>query len=243
MTGGGDKAGPRFDVSLSVFFPCYNEAENVERVVRMAVEVLERLAADWEIIIVDDGSADRTGPIADRLAAEEPRIRAAHHRRNRGYGAALRTGFAAARKDYVFYTDGDGQFDIAELAGLLELRGSADIISGYRANRQEGLVRRLNAKCWGWLVKRVLNFRCRDVDCAFKLYRREIFDRIELRSTGALIDAEVLARAARLGCTIRDTPVTHLPRIAGTQTGAKFSVILRAFKELLKLRRHIRASK
>jgi len=236
---GDDRPVPRFDVSLSVFFPCYNEAENVERVVRRAVEVLGDLVADWEVIIVDDGSADATGRIADRLAAQDPRIRAVHHQRNGGYGMALRSGFAAARKRYVFYTDGDGQFDIAELDRLLELRESADIVSGYRKSRRDSLIRRLNARCWGWLVQRVLRFRCRDVDSAFKLYRREIFDRMPLRSTGALIDAEVLARAARSGYTIRTTPVTHLPRTAGAQTGAKIGVIFRAFKELMKLRRDI----
>ena len=230
---------PRFDVPLSVFFPCYNEAENVERVVRRAAEVLDELVTDWEITIVDDGSADATGRIADRLAGEDPRIRAAHHETNGGYGMALRTGLAAATKEYVFYTDGDGQFDIAELGRLLGLRERADIISGYRANRRDGLLRRLNARCWGWLVQRVLGFRCRDVDCAFKLYRREIFDRIELRSTGALIDAEILARAVRRNYTILDVPVTHLPRVAGEQTGAKIGVILRAFKELVKLRKGI----
>jgi glycosyltransferase involved in cell wall biosynthesis len=235
----GEAARPRFDVSLSVFFPCYNEQENVERVVRQAVGVLDELVSDWEIIVVNDGSADRTGAIADRLAAEDGRIRAVHHRANAGYGMALRSGFAAATKNYVFYTDGDGQFDIAELGKLLAMRDAADIISGYRERRRDSFLRRLNARGWGWLVQRVLRFRCRDVDSAFKLYRREIFDRIALRSTGALIDAEVLARATRLGYTIAATPVRHLPRLAGAQTGAKLRVIGRAFRELLGLRRDI----
>ena len=201
--------------------------------------MLPKLVSDWEIIIVNDGSADSTGLIADRLACECNRLRAVHHRINSGYGMALRSGFSAAKKEYVFYTDGDGQFDIAELPKLLDLLGTADIVSGYRRNRRDSLIRRLNARCWGFLVQRMLKFRCRDVDSAFKLYRREIFDRIQLKSTGALIDAEILARAARLGYTIRTAPVTHLPRIAGTQTGAKLRVILRAFKELRKLRKDI----
>lgn len=228
-----------FDVSLSVFFPCYNEAGNVERVVRRAVELLDKFVRDWEIIIVDDGSSDGTAEIADRLAAEDERIRAIHHEVNGGYGLALRSGFAAAKKEYVFYTDGDGQFDIADLPRLLERIHRADIINGYCRRRQDPLVRRINAACWGWLVRRMLHFRCRDVDSAFKLYRREIFDRIELKSTGALIDAEVLARAARLGYTIENVPVKHFARETGAQTGAKFSVILRAFKELLVLREDI----
>lgn len=228
-----------FDVPLSVFFPCYNEEQNVQRVVRRAVEVLERLSPDWEIIIVDDGSADRTGELADAMARQDPRIRVVHHHCNGGYGMALRSGFAAATRPYVFYTDGDGQFDIAELPKLLERIAEADIINGYRRHRQDSLTRRVNSACWGWLVRRMLGFRCRDVDSAFKLYRRELFDRITLKSTGALIDAEVLARATRLGYTIQDVPVSHLPRQAGSASGAKPAVILRAFRELLSLRRDI----
>jgi glycosyltransferase involved in cell wall biosynthesis len=227
---------------LSVFFPCYNEEGNVERVVRRAVEVLNGMLSDWEIIIVNDGSADATGPIADRLAAEDSRVRAVHHERNGGYGRALRTGFEAARKPYVFYTDGDGQFDIAELTLLLDRLDEADIVSGVRVRRQEGLLRRMNSAAWAWLVKRMLCFRCKDVDSGFKLYKREIFDRIELKSTGALIDAEILSRATRLGYRIADVPVSHLPREAGQSTGANLRVILRAFKELRALRRDICSS-
>jgi glycosyltransferase involved in cell wall biosynthesis len=236
---GGQAGKKRFDIALSVFYPCYNEEANVEPLVRKSVKVLEEMVADWEIIIVNDGSKDATRQIADRLAGEDPRIRAVHHAVNGGYGMALRSGFAAARKKYVFYTDGDGQFDMNELDKLLVHKDDADIVSGYRRNRQDPFMRRVNAACWGWLVQRLLKFRCRDVDSAFKLYKREIFDRITLKSTGALIDAEVLARAARLGYTIMTVPVTHLPRKAGKQTGANLKVVLKAFRELLKLRRDI----
>ena len=227
------------DVSVSVFFPCYNEQANVERVVRQAVDVLDGLATDWEVIIVDDGSADDTGQIADRLAARDGRIRAVHHEVTGGYGMALRSGVAAAEKQYVVYTDGDGQFDLADLAGLLPLRAEGVIVNGYRAKRQDKLVRRINAACWGWLVQRLLKFRCRDVDSAFKLYPRKLFREIELKSAGALIDAEVLARAARLGYEILNVPVRHLPRQAGAATGANIGVIFRAFRELLALRKDI----
>ena len=228
-----------YDISLSVFFPCYNEAQNIEPLVDKTKKVLESVVADWEIIIVNDGSSDLTGEIADRLARADSRIKVVHHARNSGYGMALRSGFIAAEKQYIFYTDGDGQFDVSELPKLLEHISEADIISGYRRNRQDSFIRRLNAKCWGWLVQRMLKFRCRDVDSAFKLYKSEIFERITLRSTGALIDAEVLARATREGYTIMTVGVTHLPRSAGEQTGAKVGVILRAFKELLSLRKDI----
>lgn len=229
----------RYPASLSVFFPCYNEAGNIEPLVARTAGVLGDLVEDWEIIIVDDGSTDGTGQIADRLAAGDPRIRAVHHVANGGYGTALRSGLAAATKDYVFYTDGDGQFDVAELPHLLDRLGEADIISGYRRRRAEGLRRRLNAAAWGCLVQGVLRFRCRDVDSAFKLYRRGLIEGMNLQSTGALINAEILARAARRGGTLRTVPVSHYPRRAGTQTGAKLRVILRALWELRALRRDI----
>jgi glycosyltransferase involved in cell wall biosynthesis len=225
--------------SLSVFFPCYNEEGNLERVVGEALDFLPAVSDDFEIII---GSGDRTGEIARRLAAADPRIRAIHHDSNMGYGAALRSGFAAATKQLVFYTDGDGQFDIRELSALLPLARRCDIVSGYRINRRDSVVRRLNAFLWGKLVQALLRFRCRDVDCAFKLYRRSIFDRMDLKSTGALIDAEILARAARAGCTIGEVPVHHKPRLAGQQTGGKIAVILRAFRELVELRGAILSS-
>jgi len=231
-----------FDVSLSVFFPCYNEAKNVESVVGRAVEALQRLVKDWEIIIVDDGSADATGRIADRLAAGDSRIRAVHHAVNGGYGMALRSGFAAAAKEFVFYTDGDGQFDIDDLEMLLPMRSRQAIINGYRLHRRDSLLRKINSACWAWLVQRVLGFCCRDVDSAFKLYPRELFGRISLKSAGALIDAEVLARAARLGYSIVEVPVRHLPRQAGSPTGARIGVIVKAFRELLALRSDILSS-
>jgi glycosyltransferase involved in cell wall biosynthesis len=228
--------------SLTVFFPFYNEEANIEGVVGRAVETLVRLGLDWEIILVDDGSRDRTGELADRLAAGDPRIRAIHHRPNRGYGGALQSGFRNATKEWIFYTDGDGQFDIRQIELLLPLAGRYDIVNGYRLNRQDPLIRRLNAFCWGALVKTLLKFRARDVDSAFKLYRAEIFRHIDMKSNGALIDAEILARANRAGYTIGHVGVRHLQRVAGQQTGAKLTVIVRAFAELLRLRKGILAT-
>ena len=225
--------------SLSLFFPCWNEEATVEPLTRKAAEVLDRIGGDYEIIIVDDGSIDRTGAIADRLATENGRIRVVHHPVNRGYGAALQSGFRAATKELVFYTDGDGQFDLDELPPLLPLISRFDIVSGYRINRQEGIIRKFNAFCWGQLVRLLFDLPYRDIDCAFKLYRRSLFDRMELLSTGALIDTEILARARRKGAAITQVGVHHYPRIAGKATGARLSVILRAFRELLKLRKQI----
>jgi len=224
---------------ISVFFPFYNEQENIERITLKAADILERYGLDYEIILVNDGSGDRTGQIADALVAANPRIRAVHHDVNRGYGAALKSGFENATKPWVFYTDGDGQFNLEQLQLLLGLADKYDIVSGYRKKRRDRLLRRINAFCWGRLVTALLRFKSRDVDSGFKLYRREIFDHISMKSTGALIDAEILARANRAGYTIGEIGVDHLPRTAGTQTGANIKVIVRAFRELLRLRRDI----
>ena len=227
-------------VSISVFLPCYNEQDNIVRVAKQSLAVLENLEADFELIIVDDGSSDGTAQIADELAGQNDKIKVLHHRTNLGYGAALQSGFKAATKKLVFYTDGDGQFDINEMPPLLGLMEKYDIVSCYRLNRQDNLMRKING--WGWtkLVCLMFDMRVRDIDCAFKLYKREIFDNIKLLSTGALIDAEILARAVRQGYRLTQQGVHHYPRTAGSQTGANLRVVLRAFKELLKLRNQIR---
>lgn len=227
-------------VSISVFFPCYNEQDNVARTVEQAVSVLDKLGADFEVIIVDDGSKDNTGQIADKMAERDSRVKVVHHSTNLGYGAALRSGFGAATKELVFYTDGDGQFDISEMPPLLALMTNYDIVSCYRINRRDNLIRRFNGWCWSKVTSVLFGMKIRDIDCAFKLYKRHIFDNIELVTTGAMTDAEILARAIRKGYTITQKGVHHYPRTAGAQTGGNLRVILRAFKELIKLRSRIR---
>ena len=222
--------------SITIFFPCYNEEHNVERVTREAMDVAGRVSGDFEIIIVNDGSKDRTAEIADRLAKENPSVRVIHHDHNQGYGAALQTGFKNATKELVFYTDGDGQFKIEEITKLLPLIEKWDIVSGYRIRRQDPLLRKVNAFMWGVLVNALFKIKVTDVDSAFKLYRRKIFDEITLTSQGALIDTEILAKARAKGFTITEVGVNHFPRVAGEQTGAKLSVILKAFKELFELK-------
>lgn len=222
--------------SLSIFFPCYNEEGNVESLSRRALAVARELTGDYEVIVVDDGSRDRTAAIAGALASEDSHLRLIRHETNQGYGAALTTGFRSATKDLVFYTDGDGQFDLGELPGLLPLIENVDMVCGYRLHRRDSLLRKVNAWLWSTLVNLLFNLRVRDVDCAFKLYRRKIFDRMELTSRGALIDTEILARAALAGWVFVQTGVNHYPRTSGQQTGAKLIVILRAFKELFALK-------
>jgi glycosyltransferase involved in cell wall biosynthesis len=221
--------------SISAFFPCFNEQAAVEPLTRKMLSVLATLTDDFEVIIVNDGSGDGTAAIADRLAKEIPQVRVIHHPGNLGYGKALQSGFRAATKDLVFYTDGDSQFDVAELADIFPLIDRYDIVSCYRLNRQEGFIRKFNAFCWTRLVCFVFGLKLRDIDCAFKLYHRRIFDGMPLISTGALIDTEILARAVQKGCTIVQKGVRHYPRLAGRPTGASLRVIGRAFRELFYL--------
>lgn len=227
-------------LSLTIFYPCYNEEANLERVTLAALEIAGEIADDYEVIIVNDGSRDRTAEIADALAAEHEAVRAVHNNPNLGYGGALQRGFREASKDWVFYTDGDGQFDFKELPKLLPLLETHDIVSCYRLDRKDSLMRKLNAWCWCRLVNLLFGFDLRDVDCAFKIFPRTLFDRISMKSTGALIDTEILAKAHFLGYRIAQLGVHHYPRTAGEQTGANIGVIARAFKELFKLRGEIR---
>ena len=225
--------------SLSLFFPCFNEKEAIGPLTEKCLAVTRQICDDFEVILIDDGSTDGTSELADQLADKYPAVRVIHHRQNRGYGAALQSGFRAATKEYVFYTDGDEQFDVNELPLLLPLIGQCDIVSPYRLNRQDSFLRKLNAFCWSTLVNFLFKLNLKDIDCAFKLYKRKIFDNIEMISTGALIDTEILARAKRKGYTITQIGVHHYPRIAGKATGANIKVILRAFRELFKLRNNI----
>lgn len=220
---------------LSLFYPMYNEEANIEEAVRRAVSILPRHADAFEVILVDDGSRDKTGAIADRLSEEDPRVRAVHHGVNRGYGAALRSGIDAARYDWIFYTDGDNQFDLEEIRLLLPLSRENDIVSGYRIRRQDSMNRKVNAWLFNLAMRVLFGLKLRDTDCAFKLYRRWIFEGLTLRSDGAMIDAEIMARARARGARIAEVGVHHYPRTAGKQTGARLSVILRAFRELFGL--------
>jgi glycosyltransferase involved in cell wall biosynthesis len=224
-------------ISLSVFFPAYNEEANIEETVLRTVDVVESspYVGDYEIIVVDDGSKDNTLSTAERLAREYPQVQVVKHGKNRGYGAALKSGMEAAHMDYVFFTDADLQFDIAELQNLLTHVGNYPVVIGYRAPRRDSFMRLVNA--WGWnkLNRLLFGLRIRDIDCAFKLFKRNELQKIRLRSKGAMISAETLIRLTRRGVPIKEVPVSHLPRTAGSPTGAKPSVILRAFREMVEL--------
>jgi glycosyltransferase involved in cell wall biosynthesis len=220
--------------SISVFFPFLNEKDNIRRVYEEASTVLKKIGRDYEIILVDDGSTDGTSRIADDIAASDTRVKVVHHAAKSGYGAALQSGFRAATKELVFYTDGDCQFDLNELPPLLPLMKQYDIVSCFRINRQENIRRRLNAWLWTWLICTLFGLKIRDMNCAFKLYKRKIFDVIKMESKGTLLNSEILARAKRRGFTMTQVGVTHYPRATG-KAGPKTKVIFKAFLELGKL--------
>ena len=229
---------------LSVVLPAFNEEANIEQVVRRVTDYAEQRRLDYEVIVVNDGSKDRTEELLNSLQTEQPRLRVQHHSQNRGYGAALRTGFTAATMPYVFYMDGDGQFDIADLDHLLPLASEECIVTGYRIERRDPFVRRLNAHLFGgFLVRVALGVHVRDLNCAFKLIPKKVLDTVNLESTGALINAELYGRAIRRGFTIREVGVHHYPREAGVQTGAHLGVIFRAFYDLFCLRQKIVSGK
>jgi glycosyltransferase involved in cell wall biosynthesis len=218
--------------SLSLVLPAFNEAANLPEGLAAAQVALAGL--DWEVVVVDDGSADGTAEVVAAVAAAEPRVRLVRHPRNRGYGAALRSGFQAATRPWVMFTDADLQFDLREVHRLLDAAERYDIVAGYRADRQDPLNRRVNAWAWGQLVNASFDLDVRDVNCAFKLFRREVLE-LPLRSDGAFVNTELLARARAAGYRIRQVPVSHFPRQRGVQTGAQPRVVLRAFAELGRL--------
>ena len=167
-----------------MFFPRYNEEANVEPLTQKTRKVLESLVRDWEIILVNDGSKDHTGEVIDRPGRPGPARAGSPPRQKRRLRRGIEDRLRSATKQYVFFTDGDGQFDVAEIALLLARRGEADIVCGIRRHRQDTLIRKINSACWAFFVQRMLGFRCPDVDCAFKLFKREVLDHIESKSNG-----------------------------------------------------------
>jgi glycosyltransferase involved in cell wall biosynthesis len=226
-------------VTLSIFFPTYNEEENIAESIEKAVSVAEHspFIEDYEVIVVNDGSSDNTQHVAEQYAAKNPKVRVVTHAVNRGYGAALVTGFATATKEYVFYTDADLQFDMTEVNNLLIHIDAADAVIGYRAPRKDPLMRILNAKGWNILNRLFFGLKIRDIDCAFKIFPTHTIQQVRFHAEGAMTSAESLIRLSRMGVSFKQVPVSHLPRVAGSQTGAKLSVIFRAFREMMQLYR------
>lgn len=229
-----------YDLSLSVFFPCHNEVDNIGQLVERTVALLRPLVREFEVLPVNDGSTDGTQERLDELAERFPEVRAVHHEVNRGYGGAVKTGLYESKKDWIFFTDGDAQFDVGELEGFLPHAGEYDAVVGYRMDRQDPFHRKMFAFCWGTLIRILFGFRVRDLDCAFKLLRRSMFEDYVFKAEGAVITVEMFAVMKRQGAAIHQIGVHHYPRTAGEQSGGSPKVILRAFKELLLLYKRLR---
>lgn len=229
--------------SISAVLPAYNEAPHLAEVVAGLTAALAAAADRFEVIVVDDGSADNTGALADELARRDPRVRVVHHSGNQGYGAALRSGFAAAREDWLFFMDADGQFEPREITNLVAWCPDRDLIVGYRADRRDPFARKLYGKIFSALVRALFRVRVRDVNCAFKLFKKNLLEGVVLRTRGALINAELLIAARQKHVSPLEVPVTHLPRRGGLATGGSPRVILRAAREILDLYRSDRKRK
>ncbi len=225
--------------SLSASFPAHNEEDNGGPMIEDLVTALPDFAERFEVIVVDDGSRDRTFERASAIAARDQRVRVIRHEVNRGYGAAVWTGLASGTMDYAFFTDGDRQFDVRQVGDLIARIDGADVVVGWRLDRKDNAIRIANAHAWNWLIRNLLNVPVRDVDCAFKLFRREVLAGLEIEAGGAMFSSELLARLAARGARIVEVPVRHLPREHGKSSGGNPRVIARAFYELFKLYRKL----
>lgn len=227
--------GGRVEGMISLVLPAHNEEPNIRAVVEEATQVLPTAFTGYEVIVVNDGSKDRTLEIAEQLASEDVHVRVVNHPVNRGYGAALTSGFNAARGDYIMFMDSDRQFDINDVHRLTPYVEDYDIVAGYRIKRNDPAHRLLNAAIFGLAVRLMFDIQVRDIDCAFKIFHSDVLKGIDLESPGALINTEILAKAKVKGCTITQVGVNHYPRLEGEQSGASVKVVLRAFREILRL--------
>ena len=215
--------------------PAYNEEKNIQAVVDEARPVLEKIADRWEIIIVDDGSTDGTGAISQKLAQDDSRIKLVSHSNNQGYGSAVASGFKAAAMRWIFFTDADRQFRIAEIERLIPGLEQSKMVTGFREQRGDQLHRRVYGAAFTGLVNLLFGLSVKDVNCAFKIFERGVIEGGQMISRGALINAELLSIAKSKGIEPVQVPVSHFPRQAGAQTGGSLKVILKAAGELVRL--------
>ncbi|HPH96076.1 MAG TPA: glycosyltransferase family 2 protein [Anaerolineaceae bacterium] len=207
---------PRLPGGISAVFPAYNDAATIPSMVLTAILALRQVTDDYEVIVTNDGSSDQTGPVLDELAQRIPELHVIHHPQNRGYGMALRSGFAAARKDWIFYTDGDAQYDPMELITLVEnLKDGVDVVNGYKISRGDSLLRVIVGRLYHHTVRLAFGFKLRDVDCDFRLIRRELFKRIPLKSETGAICLEMVKKFQDAGAVFVEVPVHHYPRPHG----------------------------
>jgi glycosyltransferase involved in cell wall biosynthesis len=223
-------------VGLSVFFPAYNDSGTIASMVVAAVKTAGRLTPDFEVLVIDDGSTDTTAEVADEMARLYPQVRVIHHARNRGYGAALRTGFSSATKEIIFYTDGDAQYDAREMGRLWEkMTDEVDLVNGYKISRSDPLHRRIVGRIYHHLVRLLFALKVRDVDCDFRMMRRSIFDRIRLEKTSGVICLEMMKKIQDAGFRIAEVPVHHYHRAYGKSQFFNFARVGRTAVDVLKL--------
>ncbi len=221
---------------LSIFFPAFNDSGTIASMVIRAVQAASALTPDYEVIVVNDGSADSTAAIADELAHTYPHVRVVHHPQNRGYGAALRTGFQSATKERIFYTDGDAQYDPAELALLWEhLTDDADLVNGYKISRSDPLHRIVIGRLYHHIACTLFGLKVRDVDCDFRLMRRSIFDRIALEKNSGVICLEMMKKIHDAGFRIVEVPVHHYHRAFGRSQFFNFRRVFKTGIDILRL--------
>jgi len=223
-------------VGLTVFFPAYNDGGTVASLVIRAVQVARSLTPNYEVIVVDDGSTDSTSIIADELVRIYPTVRVVHHPANQGYGGALRTGFASATKEVVFYTDGDAQYDPAEMALLWRrMVPGVDLVNGYKISRSDPLHRIIIGRAYHYIVKVLFGLRVRDVDCDFRMMRRSIFERVRLEKSSGVICLEMMKKIQDAGFTLAEVPVHHYHRAYGKSQFFNFRRVVRTGIDVLKL--------
>jgi glycosyltransferase involved in cell wall biosynthesis len=228
-------AAPAKPAGLSVFFPAYNDSGTIASMVIRTVQTASKLTPDFEVIVVDDGSADGTADIADELARTYPQVRAVHHPINRDYGAALQTGFRSATKELIFYTDGDAQYDPTELTLLWERIADADLVNGYKISRADPVHRIFIGRIYHHIVSLMFGLKLRDVDCDFRLMRRTIFERINLEKTSGIICVEMMKKIQDAGFRIVEVPVHHFHRAYGTSQFFNFRRLARVARDLMLL--------
>ena len=222
--------------SISAVIPAFNEEDAIAGTVAGVARALADLGADFEVVVVDDGSRDNTAAVVHGLREQLPMVRLVSHSVNRGYGAALGTGFAAAANDLLFLTDGDTQFDPREVARLLPLLDHADLAIGYRKPRADPWQRRFFGWGWNTIINALFGYTARDVDCAFKLFPRALLAELNVISTAHTFSPELIVKARRAGYRVAEVRVTHLPRAAGVAKGSRPDAIVRSLYQLLHLR-------
>lgn len=233
--------------SISVFFPAYNEEDNIKESVNSAVKILQEIAENWEIIVVNDGSTDKTNEVSESLSKENNRIRVISHDKNRGYGASLKTGFYNSKYPWICFTDADGQFDFSEITKLIEKQKSsnADLVIGYYLKRKVSFFTILSSKVWELIIFILFGLKVKDIDCGFKFISKKVIDKIDRLESerGAFISSELLIKAKNKGFKFVEIGVNHFPRKKGEGTGRKIDVIIKSFIDLLKLWKEIKFSK